>query len=331
MTHGNMPEYKLAEKMKSRFSERGAAVSGMRASTTSELMKLAQMGGDPSVNCSELDFRGGANRRNSQAAGYRPMYANPAEDVRKVPQNGQRVSGTATRTGMGSSPLQAHPAPQKTRNPQTAASSAPGKTVRTETAAEKAAAAKESAGKAKANTNAAKTGRNKAKAKKETVKASKARTETAEQASFNERLQIPVTGEITEVKVHGRHITPMFAVFLVIGTMMIMSIVLSFSEIYQTTSEIALLENSLEELKDRAAELELKIEERNDIREIERIATEDLGMVKDDAVQRKYVSLSDGERIDIIEDETSENGSAASGILLSSIWSTLGNLFDYFR
>jgi len=125
--------------------------------------------------------------------------------------------------------------------------------------------------------------------------------------------------------------TPMFAVFLVIGTMMIMSIVLSFSEIYQTTSEIAKLENTLAALRDQAAELELKLEERNDIRVIEQIATEELGMVKEDAVQRKYISLSDGERIDIIEDGNAEEASAAPGILLSSIWSSLGNLFDYFR
>ena len=113
--------------------------------------------------------------------------------------------------------------------------------------------------------------------------------------------------------------------------MMIMSIVLSFSEIYQTTSEIAQLENTLAALRDQAAELELELEEKNDIRVIEQIATEQLGMVKEDAVQRKYISLSNGEHIDIIEDESAEEEPAASGILLSSIWSSLGNLFDYFR
>jgi cell division protein FtsL len=137
-------------------------------------------------------------------------------------------------------------------------------------------------------------------------------------------------GEITEVRAEGRRMKPMSAVLIVIGTMMVMSIVLSFSEIYQTTSEIARLEADLAALRDQAAELELELEEKNDIRVIERIATEDLGMVKEDAVQRKYISLSDGERIDIIEDETAETD-AAHGVLLSSIWSSLGSLFDYFR
>ncbi len=286
MTYGNKPDYQLAEKMKSRFSGRGASVSGMRASTTSELMKRAQMGGDPSVNCSELDFRNRAGQAGTGA--YRPMYANYANanpaggyGQRRTPDGRtQNRSGNPNRTGSN---------PSHTGGTETQRVSHPGSD---------------------------------ASAKQRT------RTDTK---SRKTPVHVPENEEITEVKVRGRKMTPMFAVGLVIGTMMIMSIVLSFSEIYQTTSEIAQLENTLAELKDQAAELELKLEEKNDIRVIERIATEELGMVKEDAVQRKYVSLSDGERIDIIEDETSDTGSAASGILLSSIWSAFGNLFDYFR
>ncbi len=279
MTYGNRPDYQLAEKMKSRFSGRGAAVSGMRASTTSELMKRAQMGGDPSVNCSELDFR---NRAQNGSGAYRPVYANYASYPNAVPTEGAGQH----RTAENRTPNRANPNPARTdpRRTSQTGNGAPAK-QRTQT-----------------NARPRKT-----------------------------PVPVPDNGEITEVKVRGRKMTPMFAVGLVIGTMMIMSIVLSFSEIYQTTSEIAQLENTLAELKDQAAELELELEEKNDIRVIEQIATEELGMVKEDAVQRKYVSLSDGERIDIIEEEPSDTGSAASGILLSSIWSVFGNLFDYFR
>ena len=295
MTYGNLPEYQLAEKMKSRFSGRGAAVSGMRASTTSELMKRAQMGGDPSVNCSELDFRSGANRRTDSAAnsGYRPMYANNPAGYGQQRSAGARPQNGST----GSSARTAGMADGQARNVQ---GNAKAKSARSGSTPKNASSSKQAGAGAKAKT----------------------KTKPA---------AMPENGEITEVKVEGRRMTPMFAVFLVIGTMMIMSIVLSFSEIYQTTSEIAQLENDLAALRETAAELELELEEKNDIRVIEQIATEELGMVKEDAVQRKYVSLSDGERIDIIEDETSETASAASGVLLSSIWSSLGNLFDYFR
>ncbi|MBE6710155.1 MAG: septum formation initiator family protein [Ruminococcaceae bacterium] len=283
MTYGNMPDYKLAEKMKSRFSGRGAAVSGMRASTTSELMKRAQMGGDPSVNCSELDFR----NRAARGENYRPMYANYANanpaggQYRTAENRTQNRSGSPNRTGANPAHTAGSAGTPRTSRPGNGASA-----------------------KQNAQTNP--------RPRKAPV-------------------QVPENEEITEVRVRGRKMTPMFAVGLVIGTMMIMSIVLSFSEIYQTTSEIAQLESTLADLKDQAAKLELELEEKNDIRVIEQIATEQLGMVKEDAVQRKYVSLSDGERIDIIEDETSDTGSTASGLLLSSIWSAFGNLFDYFR
>lgn len=285
MTYGNKPDYQLAEKMKSRFSGRGAAVSGMRASTTSELMKRAQMGGDPSVNCSELDFRNRAVRGEN----YRPMYANYADANPAGGSGRSRISENRTQNRSG------NPNRTGTNPAHTAGSAGAPRTSRPGNGA----SAKQNA---QTNPGPRKT-----------------------------PVQVPETEEITEVKVRGRKMTPMFAVGVVIGTMMIMSIVLSFSEIYQTTSEIARLENTLAGLKDQAAELELELEEKNDIRVIERIATEELGMVKEDAVQRKYVSLSDGERIDIIEDEESDTGSAASGILLSSIWSAFGNLFDYFR
>ncbi len=306
MTYGNRPEYQLAEKMKSRFSGRGAAVSGMRASSTSELMRKAQMGGDPNENCSELDFRSGAGRPprtrtgTAQNGGYRPSYAAAApaygtpagragqapHSARVRPAEPQKQVPKTSRTG-GTEGRSAKPAPRKTQN---------------------------SAGNRGKNRSAKQT---KAPKKPRNIR--------------NVRPQpVCAAGEIAEVKVVGRRMTPMFAVFLVIGTMMIMSIVLSFSEIYQTTSEIAGLEADLAVLRDQAAELELELEEKNDIRIIEQIATGELGMVKEDAVQRKYISLSDGERIDIIEDDTAEN-ETAPGVLLSSIWSSLGSLFDYFR
>lgn len=326
MTYGN--DYRLAEKMKSRFSGRGAALSGMQASTTSELMKRAQMGGDPSVNCSELDFRNGAavNRRTNpsmqtmQNGGYRPQYAQYANDPAYAGRSrsagtgcGQNISRNVhpNVNGNANNP---RPSPQnggqtqtQNQNPSAAYANANANARRSM----QGNTARPGTGNRK-NTNVKKTQKAKNKAKPKPKAA-------------------PGTEEITEVKVEGRRMTPMFAVFLVIGTMMIMSIVLSFSEIYQTTSEIAQLESDLADLKDTAAQLELKLEEKNDIRVIEQIATEELGMVKEDAVQRKYLSLSDGERIDIIEDENADSATKASGVLLSSIWSSLGSLFDYFR
>ena len=50
-------EYVLADKLKSEFKERGKDVSGMRASSTSELMRRATMGHDDRENCAEEALR----------------------------------------------------------------------------------------------------------------------------------------------------------------------------------------------------------------------------------------------------------------------------------
>lgn len=124
----------------------------------------------------------------------------------------------------------------------------------------------------------------------------------------------------------GRAFPVGYLVMLAVVTMMIMTILFSISQIYQTTGTIDELERELSELQTMAAELELAVEEKNDIRIIEQIATDQLGMVKEDSVQRKYISLSDGERIDIIGEEE-DAGEVTFGTLLSSLASALAGFF----
>ncbi len=309
MTYRN--DYQLAEKMKNRFSGRGASVSGMRASSTSELMKRAQMGGDPSVNCSELDFRNGnvsVNRRANPNPQTHPSYANDPRRTAR-PMNGGMPGGRV-----------------QTRNSSVGGTSAGGKSKKASANAKNPTPARKPSAPAKTVKNT--------KKKSANVRTSGKTENFASKFAFLKVLSAKPAGvveEMNEVHVEGRRLTPMFAVVVAVGMLMIMSIVMSFSESYQTTSDIALLESTLADLKDTAAELELELEEKNDIREIERIATEELGMVKEDAVQRKYLSLSDGEHIDLIDDGTADEETPGMGVLLSSIWSSLGNLFDYFR
>ncbi|MBQ4605187.1 MAG: septum formation initiator family protein, partial [Clostridia bacterium] len=111
-------------------------------------------------------------------------------------------------------------------------------------------------------------------------------------------------------------------------TMMIMTILFSISQIYQTTNTIDDLEKELTSLQTVAAELELAIEEKNDIRVIEQIATDQLGMVGEDSVQRKYISLSDGERIDIIGEDENAAVEGTFGTMLSSIAAAFAGFFE---
>lgn len=130
-----------------------------------------------------------------------------------------------------------------------------------------------------------------------------------------------------ETRVARRTLPPFFVLLLTFMTVMVLLIVFSIAQIYKTTDEIGDLKSQLSTLQTTAAELELKIEEKNDIRTIEKIATEELGMVKEDSVQKKYVSLSDGEHIDLVEEVEQDTANDGLGTMLSSIISALGRWF----
>ena len=63
-------QYTLADKMRNQFRGRGASLSGMQASSTSELVRRAGMGHDPRVNCAQQAFREQQARRNGSRNEY---------------------------------------------------------------------------------------------------------------------------------------------------------------------------------------------------------------------------------------------------------------------
>lgn len=146
-------------------------------------------------------------------------------------------------------------------------------------------------------------------------------------SSFAEKKE--KTKSAPEVKVRKKHLSPLLPVLLIIATIMIVTAVASISEAYQKTTEVARLENQLETLTNEASELKLKLEEKNDIRVIGSLATTKLGMTKEDSLQRRYVSLSDGERIELIQ--TEEKEARTGGVLLSAFADYLDRIADRFR
>lgn len=130
-----------------------------------------------------------------------------------------------------------------------------------------------------------------------------------------------------EITVEKKRIPASFVLALVFCTMMIMLIITSVAQIYQTTREISSLEKEVVSLKENIDDLELKLDEKNDIRLIEQMASVSLGMVKEESVQKKYISLSDGERVDLVEtpEEPSEKG---LGTMLSSFFALFGDLLN---
>ena len=238
-------QYTLADKMRNQFRGRGAAISGMQASSTSELVRRAGMGRDPRVNCAEQAFREQQARR----SGGRNEYIRNDNMYTSV----YSAVPNANRTKKNS----------HTHNPQA----------------------------------------------------------KAQQRRRAPRGMEPITPSL-EIPVKKKFLSPVFVAMLLVSTFMVMFLVMSISDIYETTNEIADLEREISALRSDAEDLSLQLEEKNDIRLIEEIATKQLGMTKEDSLQRRYVSLSDGEHIDILEVEEEEE----KGVLLSSLFSSIGDL-----
>ena len=112
-----------------------------------------------------------------------------------------------------------------------------------------------------------------------------------------------------------------------IAVALLFSIVESFAEVYQISSSISRKEAELAALKETVAGLELKLDEKNDIRTIRSIAVGELGMAEEDSMQRRFVSVSGGERIEILEAPEEDKQSSPGGVLFSS----LNEFFDRFR
>ncbi len=164
--------------------------------------------------------------------------------------------------------------------------------------------------------------RNKAKTRANTT-AGKAKAKKSAR-SYDDEGGTRVT-PAAEVSVKHKKLSPVFLACLLVGTIMVTFMITEISSVYKAANDVAQLENDIEELKAEAAELELKLEEKNDIREIEKIATTKLGMAKEDSLQRRYVSLSDGERIELID--TGEDDDQSLGVMLSSVFESIGRFF----
>lgn len=139
------------------------------------------------------------------------------------------------------------------------------------------------------------------------------------------------SGAHEEVRVDNPHVSKGIIIAIVLFAVVVMMIIFSFSQISAFKREISDLEAQRSELCQEIDRLSLDVDLKNNVREIERAATEDFGMVKSNQVQSKYISLSDGERIEVIS-STSDAGDKDYGVF-STVMSVFGrnwdNLMDY--
>ena len=141
----------------------------------------------------------------------------------------------------------------------------------------------------------------------------------------------PVAEDVRkEVVVENGLLNPLFIACIAVATIMLLALVMCFAEVCQSSSTVGSLESQLTSLEKEKSELAVRLDAKNDLKQIETIATTKLGMVKEDSIQKRFVSLSEGEHIEVLETEEDNTGTSG-GVLLSSVFASIGRFFDRFK
>jgi hypothetical protein len=110
-----------------------------------------------------------------------------------------------------------------------------------------------------------------------------------------------------------------------------MVIIVSFAQNYELSSDIAALEAQAQALAQSERELVLALEERDDIRVIEDIAVNRIGMVRGNLVESRFVSVSGGDRI-VLNNQDKDAVTESGGYgLFSTMLSAIGENLDKLR
>ena len=120
-----------------------------------------------------------------------------------------------------------------------------------------------------------------------------------------------------------------YATLVVVCSVMAMILIFSHSEVNEYESMINNLQVKQTELDDTAKKLELQLELRDDIRTIESIAVDYIGMVNSDVATTKYVTVAAEDRVEILRAEEEETGGFAA--LLSALGEGIGKFSEYFN
>lgn len=116
---------------------------------------------------------------------------------------------------------------------------------------------------------------------------------------------------------------------VIICSVMVMFIVYSGVMIKDVMNDISSLESESAELAERERELSLELEVKNDLRVIEQIAVNELGMIKKDFITKNYITMGNEDKIEVygVEDEGAFGGESST--LLSAIGEQLGRFVEY--
>lgn len=312
-------EQVLAEKLKAKFASRGAAAVLGKSETTSELVRKIEDTVSPYERTADSAPAASASlRRNTAAARRAPEIAN-TQRTSAMPAQVRPQAKAQVRANV-----------QTNANAQAYVYDGSYARAYARGAAIKAKAQQLSADKAKISRVAgtAAVGRSQTM----TGRTVKAREKTGVVETVKEKFR-SLTGanEDAEYTVKTSEKSSSFpleiVVLIALCTVAIMLVIYTIAQIYSFSSSISDLKKKQSELAKTENALQLELNERDDIRLIEKIAVEQLGMVKAEAVERNHISILSGDRIDVVADEETETGGFFS-TMLSALGSGFSKLFE---
>ncbi len=165
-----------------------------------------------------------------------------------------------------------------------------------------------------------------------TKKAAKAKVK--EKMGLWDRIKAFAVGDaVEEKKVRSTPISKGLVLSAIVIALIVVLMLFTLAQINEFKSEISNLESERSQLLTKIDDLNVAIDAKNDIRMIEDEATNRIGMVKSNQVATKYVTISDGERVEVVEgtEETSEGEYGVFGTLMSVMGSNWDHLMEYIN
>ncbi len=169
---------------------------------------------------------------------------------------------------------------------------------------------------AKTGTRAAAGAKSRASAQSAARAREKAADTVKEQVKKADKLRKKSIVAIHTIVVEKKYSFPLSIVLIALCfTVLIMAIVTTSVQISEITLENSALERRYNSMVSEENELRLLLETRDDLRVVEDMAKEDLGMVKKDQVERFYLTVHKEDKIELVEEVEEVNTNFFDGIM----------------
>lgn len=139
------------------------------------------------------------------------------------------------------------------------------------------------------------------------------------------------TEKLGEEMVETQKLSKGVIISAIVIVMIVMLMLFSLAQINEFKSEISSLENTKSELQTTIQTLNVSLDAKNDIRMIEDTAKNDIGMVRSNEVTSKYITVSGGERVEVIENEETNEDFGVFGTLMSAISGNWNHIMEYIN